>query len=57
MLLPADRQLIETWTVHGMPENSSTREHAVKLLGQMIGEIDELHTILDQLAADADVTS
>lgn len=57
MLLPADRQLIETWTRHGMPENSSTREHAVKLLGQMVGEIDELHTIIGQLAVGEDITS
>jgi hypothetical protein len=57
MLLPQDRQLIETWTTHGMPDNTSTREHAVKLLGQLVNEMDELHRIIDQLAQDEDVTS
>lgn len=48
-LLGADRALIATWTTHGMPDNTSTREHAVKLLNQLLTDVDELHAIIDDL--------
>jgi hypothetical protein len=52
VLLPADRALIDIWDAHGMPANSSTREHAVKILTRLVAEIDELHRVIEDLAVE-----
>lgn len=51
MLTESDRDLITVWSVCGMPDNPSTREHAVKLLVQLQAELDEVHRNADGLVA------
>jgi hypothetical protein len=52
VLLQRDLELIDTWAKDGMPENDSTRAHAVKLLTKLVADNDDLHQIIAELVGD-----
>lgn len=53
MVLPQhDAELIDLWATHGMPENQSTRDKAVRLLVALRAENRELGAVLDALTED-----
>lgn len=53
MTLPRrDLELVETWAEHGMPDDDSTRAHAVELLTKLLADNAELYEVITRLVAD-----
>lgn len=51
-LCDEDRRMIDVWREHGIPDDSSTREFAVKVIGKLVDDLEEMHDIVDQLFAN-----
>lgn len=51
-LCDEDRRIIAVWREHGIPDDQSTREFAVRVIGKLVDDLDEMHDVVDQLFAE-----
>lgn len=49
VLYANDRELIDAWAAHGIPDHRSSQEHAAKMLGRLLAALDQAWDLMDEL--------